>query len=85
MGCVCVCVCSTTAEADASESIVYRYEGVGDQSAGRIKEGGVNRPTTCVCAARAFVQRVRPFSSLKGVYRPWENWRLPTGYSLYMG
>jgi hypothetical protein len=50
--CVCVCVCTTT-EADPSGSICYRYEGVGDQSAGRIKEVGFNLATTraVVCSA----------------------------------
>jgi hypothetical protein len=65
---VCVCVCATTAEADPSGSICYRYEGVGDQSAGRIQEGGaaIGLRRAFVCSARA----PRPVDGSKGVYRP---------------
>jgi hypothetical protein len=60
--CVCVCVCTTTADADPSGSICYRYEGVGDQSAGRIKEGGRQSAddVRCVaaCVARGAVDSI---------------------------
>ena len=80
---MCVCVCTTTADADSSGSICYRYEGVGDQAQGASKKVGVNRPTTCaLCAARVARE---PLTRSKGVYQPWGNRRLSTGYSLYMG
>ncbi len=80
--CVCVCV-FTTAEADPSGSICYRYEGVGDQSAGRIQEGGA-----AIGLRRAFVSaRVcpDPLTDQRGSIDLWGNRRLSTGYSLYMG